>query len=111
LTLDGAPVSAPSGSYFWMGNLADQITDGSGLQYRRNRYYDPQTGRFTQSDPIGIAGGINLYGFAGGDPVNHRDPFGLSAKDIEVQSHPVAGRANHASIRITPDDQERWCSD
>src|SRR5690606_27325384 len=77
LTLDGAPVSAPSGSYFWMGNLADQITDGSGLQYRRNRYYDPQTGRFTQSDPIGIAGGINLYGFAGGDPVNFADPFGL----------------------------------
>lgn len=28
-------------------------------------------------DPIGLAGGLNLYGFAGGDPVNYSDPFGL----------------------------------
>jgi hypothetical protein len=31
----------------------------------------------TQEDPIGLAGGLNLYGFANGDPVNFRDPFGL----------------------------------
>ncbi|MFG0312568.1 MAG: AHH domain-containing protein, partial [Phycisphaerales bacterium] len=42
-----------------------------------NRYYDPATGQFTQQDPIGIAGGLNLYGFANGDPVNFSDPFGL----------------------------------
>jgi len=35
------------------------------------------TGRFTQEDPIGLAGGLNLYGFANGDPVNFSDPFGL----------------------------------
>jgi uncharacterized protein RhaS with RHS repeats len=45
--------------------------------YRRNRYYDPTTGRFTQEDPIGLAGGLNAYGFADGDPVNYADPFGL----------------------------------
>lgn len=43
----------------------------------RNRYYDPMTGRFTQQDPIGLAGGLNSYGFASGDPVNFSDPFGL----------------------------------
>jgi hypothetical protein len=43
----------------------------------RNRYYNPQTGQFTQQDPIGQAGGLNLYGFADGDPVNYSDPFGL----------------------------------
>jgi uncharacterized protein RhaS with RHS repeats len=43
----------------------------------RNRYYDPATGKFTQEDPIGLAGGLNLYGFAGGDPINFADPFGL----------------------------------
>jgi hypothetical protein len=43
----------------------------------RNRYYDPQTGRFTQQDPIGLAGGMNLYGFAEGDPINFSDPYGL----------------------------------
>jgi len=32
----------------------------------------------TQEDPIGLAGGLNLYGFAGGDPINFSDPFGLS---------------------------------
>jgi hypothetical protein len=34
-------------------------------------------GLFTQPDPIGLAGGLNLYGYAGGDPVNFSDPFGL----------------------------------
>lgn len=34
-------------------------------------------GQFTQTDPIGLAGGMNLYGFADGDPVNFDDPFGL----------------------------------
>jgi RHS repeat-associated protein len=52
--------------------------DQSGLLYRRNRYYDPKSGQFTQKDPIGIAGGMNLYGFADGDPVNFSDPFGLT---------------------------------
>lgn len=37
-------------------------------------------GRFTQEDPIGLAGGLNLYGFAGGDPVNFSDPFGLKVE-------------------------------
>jgi RHS repeat-associated protein len=61
----------------WYGNLLSQRTDGSGQQYLRNRYYDPQTGRFTQQDPIGLAGGFNLYGFSFGDPINYHDPFGL----------------------------------
>jgi hypothetical protein len=51
--------------------------DGTGLEYLRNRVYDSQSGRFTQEDPIGLAGGLNLYGFAGGDPANFSDPFGL----------------------------------
>jgi uncharacterized protein RhaS with RHS repeats len=41
----------------------------------RNRYCDPSAGRFTQADPLGLGGGINAY--AGGDPVNFSDPFGL----------------------------------
>ena len=35
----------------------------------------------TQEDPIGLAGGLNLYGFAGGDPINFSDPFGLCKQD------------------------------
>ncbi|MEJ7812825.1 MAG: RHS repeat-associated core domain-containing protein, partial [Gemmatimonadaceae bacterium] len=63
------------GGFF--GSLLTDQRDASGQLYRRNRYYDPQTGRFTQEDPIGLAGGVNLYGFAGADPVNFSDPFGL----------------------------------
>jgi RHS repeat-associated protein len=59
------------------GTLLTSKSDRSGLLFRRNRYYDPATGRFTQQDPIGLAGGLNLYGYAGGDPVNFSDPFGL----------------------------------
>ena len=61
----------------WHGSLLEQKRDGSGLLFKRNRYLDPATGKFTQEDPIGLAGGLNLYGFAAGDPVNFSDPFGL----------------------------------
>jgi RHS repeat-associated protein len=47
------------------------------LSFYRNRYYDQQTGRWTQEDPIGIAGGVNLYGYVGNNPVAYTDPFGL----------------------------------
>jgi len=62
---------------YWHGTLLNGKRDGSGFQYMRNRYYDALTGRFTQEDPIGLAGGYNLYGFASGDAVNFSDPFGL----------------------------------
>ena len=65
----------------WLGSLIEGQVDLNGLAYRRNRYYDPSTGRFTQEDPIGLAGGLNLYGFADGDPVNFSDPFGLCARE------------------------------
>lgn len=74
-TVDGEKSGIPCTE--WWGSLIGAQTDGSGLEYMRNRYYDPHTGRFTQEDPIGLAGGLNLYGFAGGDPVNFSDPFGL----------------------------------
>ena len=51
--------------------------DGSGLNFMRARYYDPSLGRFTQPDPIDIAGGLNLYTFALNDPMTAADPSGL----------------------------------
>ena len=77
-TLFGAANSianAPAPS--WYGSLIEGQEDASGYLYRRNRYFDPSAGRFTQEDPIGLAGGLNLYGFGGGDAVNFSDPFGL----------------------------------
>jgi len=56
------------------GQLYDQET---GTHYNYYRDYDPRTGRYAQSDPLGLAGGINTYGYVGGNPVNLADPLGL----------------------------------
>lgn len=55
-----------------------------GLYYYKARMYSPTLGRFLQSDPIGYSGGTNLYGYAGGDPINAFDPLGLA---IVVTAH------------------------
>ena len=49
----------------------------TGLHYNYFRDYDPGTGRYVQSDPIGLEGGINLYAYAGNDPMISVDPLGL----------------------------------
>ncbi|MFJ9028570.1 RHS repeat-associated core domain-containing protein [Streptomyces sp. NPDC102274] len=51
-------------------------SDGTGLLYYRNRYYDPETGRFISQDPIGFAGGANLYQYALSSPTTYTDPSG-----------------------------------
>jgi RHS repeat-associated protein len=84
---------------------------GGGYVYLRNRWYDPQTGRFLSQDPIGLAGGVNLYAYAGNNPASFSDPFGLNPDSIEVRWHEVAKGKFHTSIRISPDDQARWAKD
>jgi RHS repeat-associated protein len=49
----------------------------TGLVYARNRYYDPELGRFISVDPMGYVDGPNVYAFAGNDPANLSDPLGL----------------------------------
>jgi RHS repeat-associated protein len=68
----------------WLGSLMTHKRDASGQLYMRNRYFDPTSGRFTQEDPIGIAGGLNLYGFGGADPVTYSDPYGLCPEEKKV---------------------------
>ena len=53
-------------------------SDGSGLLDMRARSYNPATGQFTTSDPLGQSGsGTNLRAYAGNDPVQIGDPIGL----------------------------------
>ena len=84
------PVGDPSGfeAQFgyqgeWDNNLPRSWTGSSSDQYYRyepyllgRRYFDPSTGKFANRDPIDYAGGENLYGYAGDNPVNEVDPGG-----------------------------------
>ncbi len=65
--------AASSNSYQFTGRELDP----TGLYYLRNRYYNPMLGRFLSPDPVGIAGGINLYAYTFDDPMNWVDPSGL----------------------------------
>ena len=52
----------------------------TGLYYNYYRDYDPETGRYIESDPIGLAGGINTYAYALNNPISRYDQFGLQAR-------------------------------
>ncbi len=65
------------------GQYADSET---GLYYNWNRFYNPETGRYISTDPMGISSGINLYGYAGASPVNYIDPTGLVCEETEKRT-------------------------
>ena len=63
------------------GQYADAET---GLYYNYFRDYDAATGRYIQSDPIGLRGGWNTYAYVGGNPIAWADPKGLTRDDVNA---------------------------
>ena len=92
-----APVSGYTGA-------AQSVSNGGGMVYLRNRWYDPQSGRFLTQDPIGLAGGVNLYAYAGNDPISFSDPFGLCPDPTDPWCKLAEGvaRPTHALVRMEP---------
>ncbi len=70
----------------WAGGTQD----ATGLIDRRMRTYDPDLGIFTSEDPSGTTGGVNLYGYAAGDPINLTDALGLWPSWSDV-GHMITG--------------------
>jgi RHS repeat-associated protein len=55
-----------------------------GLHYNYFRDYDPASGRYTKSDPIGLSGGLNTFSYAYSNPIHRSDPSGLMPNALEA---------------------------
>lgn len=83
--------------------------DETGLHYNWQRYYDPQTGRYLTPDPIGLAGGINLFIYTNANPTNMTDPMGLEAGVGPIRG--LGGRPNLPSTQQTTGSGLAWYND
>ncbi|WP_374666741.1 RHS repeat domain-containing protein, partial [Ramlibacter sp.] len=82
--------------------------DAGGVVYNYFRNYDPRVGRYTQADPIGLAGGINRYVYAEQNSASISDPFGLNP--IEVFGKPQVTRTlGHDIASMTIGDAATIC--
>jgi RHS repeat-associated protein len=75
----GEPEAVTEGVAQPLRYMAREYDEVTGLYQVRARWYDAQYGRFVSEDPIGLAGGINVYAYADGNPVSNTDPSGLAA--------------------------------
>lgn len=93
-----APEQVSRQNLRFQGQYLDRET---GLHYSMFRFYDPDIGRFTQQDPVGLLGGVNLYQYSP-NPVTWIDPLGLSCSHAKMQPYrdDVMVKGPHADIYV-----------
>ena len=96
----GAPTTASTNPHTYVGGLGvrNETSATSNLFYMRARWYASDLGRFISADPIGFAGGLNLYTYSSNNPVSRVDPSGLSPR-TRWKSTPVS-RALAPSVEL-----------
>ncbi|MEO7744402.1 MAG: RHS repeat-associated core domain-containing protein [Usitatibacter sp.] len=83
---------AGAGAFAFSLRFPGQYYDAeTGKHYNYFRDYDPAIGRYIESDPIGLKGGINTYGYVDGRPLLLSDPRGLASISIDVNAHGFIG--------------------
>jgi len=80
------------------------MREADNLYYMRARYYDADLGRFISEDPIGFAGGINVYAYVGGNPVMGVDPYGLRTWGVSLNFNAGWGAGGTVGVNLVADD-------
>nr|WP_275578152.1 RHS repeat-associated core domain-containing protein [Dyella mobilis] len=99
-----AEVAPTSSGYTYNLRFAGQYADAeTGFSYNVNRDYDPGTGRYIESDPLGVFGGqASTYAYVSGDPLGNIDPLGLAPGD---RYHTVRCAGWNAVTGINPESK------
>nr|WP_269465326.1 RHS repeat domain-containing protein [Desulfomicrobium orale] len=91
------------------GQYYDEET---GMHYNWNRYYDPESGRYSQTDPIGLLGGLHLYTYVTNKPSSRIDPQGLEFGDFHYYRNwggpGWTGRRWTSWNKMTEEEQKFW---
>jgi RHS repeat-associated protein len=99
-----SPITTADQPLRFPGQEAAMNWEGTEERYNIFRWYRSGWGRYTQSDPMGLRAGINLFVYANGNPVTTIDPLGLKAelvcKAVGTGGIPIPG-SKHCRIRVT----------
>ena len=100
----------PTGTAVVRLRLPGQISlELGGVNFNYFRDYDPNVGRYVESDPIGLAGGINTYAYVGANPISRIDPTGEDYW-VEDADPSESGLGLHQSICVGKyGSKNRYC--